>query len=304
MNLLFMPENTLPTDDYISIRSFKNIFLEVFEFVFRAVRFIVLSLHRKLFLFLLCCFAGLTAGYIYYWQYPRYFKTEMIVQHNDLNRKTYYEIIKNLNDLLVSQSYSNFASQLRIKDDLVKGIGYVEAVSITNEPLLSDTSTKMNLPFKIQIKTKDNSSLPALQNALLVYLNSNPYLKLVREGQKKIYADKLKFIEQEQVRLDSLKMNYNIALTSMRMPTTFYNNALDPADLYVHSLDLANEKEDILKWLNDRSESILLIDGFKIPANPQAASLTLSLLIGLSLGFVTGVIVALLAALQNMIGKL
>jgi hypothetical protein len=296
-----MPESISPSDDYISFSSIKNIFLDILQFIFKVFNFLISSVRRELGLFLLCCVLGLVGGYIYYIQSPRYFKAEMIVQHNELNRKAFYEIIKSLNDLISTQSYSNFAGQLKIDKALGRQVLYVEALGMNNESLVSDTSTKIKVPFKIQVKMSDNTSAPVLQNALLSYLNNNSYLRLTKEGQRRIYADRLQFIEREQSRLDSLKDNYNTALASMRLPATFYNNALNPAELYEHSLNLADEKEKVLKWMNNESEAITLIDGFKVSANPQSFSLKLFLLVGLASGILLGLIVAFLSAVKKMV---
>ena len=87
------------------------------------------------------------------------------------------------------------------------------------------------------------------------------------------------------------------------MPATFYNNALDPAALYEHSLNLANEKEKILKWLNNESQPILLIDSLKTPATPQSKSLIDLLLIGLALGVCTGLFICFLLNVNDVIEK-
>jgi hypothetical protein len=87
----------------------------------------------------------------------------------------------------------------------------------------------------------------------------------------------------------------------MRMPTTFYNNALDPAELYRQSSALDNQKEAILKWFNYESEAVVLVDGFKIPANPQSASVKIPMAIGLAAGIVLGLLLSLLAAIKNKV---
>ena len=87
----------------------------------------------------------------------------------------------------------------------------------------------------------------------------------------------------------------------MKMPLTFYNNASDPAALYQHALRLDSVKEYILKWLNNESSAVLLIDGFKKPATPQSVSLVVCLITGLAAGFAAGIILTLLIALKKAI---
>lgn len=294
-----MPENEHKSDDFISIDSIKNIFLDFFRFVFRTIDFILISIQRKLGLFLFCCALGLVSGYIYYWQNPRYYHAEMIVQSNTLSKKTYNEIVQNLNDLIGSQSYGALSSQLKIDHDKARDILSIMAVTISNVSLNSDTSTKVSDAFKIQLKARSTSSIPIFQDALLKYFKNSPYLRLIKEGEKRIYEEKLAFINLEQRKLDSLVSTYNMAVSQMKMPTTFYNNAMDPAGLYQYALKLDSVKERTQKWLNNESEAILLIDGFKTPANPQSVSLMLSLLIGFLFGVLLGILLVILSVLRN-----
>src|SRR5688500_14575199 len=290
-----MPENIHKSDDYISVGSIKNIVLDFFRFLFKAVDFVLISIRRRLGLFLFCCLIGIVGGYLYYWQNPSYYKTEMIVQSNDLTRKAYHEIVNNLNYLITTQSYAALSAQLKIDPEVSKDVLSIEAVAINNATLQTDTSMKIGQLFKIQMKAANISSIPVLENAIIKYINNSPYLRLLKDGEKKIYAEKLQFISYEQKKLDSLISDYHLAVNAMKMPTTFFNNALDPATLYEHALKLDSVKENTQRWLINKSEAILLIDGFKSPASPQSISLILSLLAGLTIGVITGIILVILA---------
>lgn len=296
-----MPENIHPSDDYISFSSIKNIFLDILQFIFKVFNFIISAVRRRLMLFAVCCIIGVMGSYIYYWQTPRYYDIEMIVQSNELSRRTYYEIIKSLNGLVTSQSYDNFSSQLKIDKQQSRGVLSMELTGINNEMLETDTTSKLRQAFKIKVKATNIQFAPLLQNALLDYLNNIPYAKLVKEGQKKIYLEKLEFIKQEQKKLDSLVSGYNVVVNQMKMPTTVYNNELDPAALYQHALKLDSVKEVVQTWLNNESKAILLIDGFKSPANPQSVSLKIHLIIGLLLGAALGLFLCMISALNKLL---
>ena len=136
-----MPEKIHKSDDYISVGSIKNIILDFFRFLFRAIDFILLSIRRRLGLFLFCCLIGIAGGFLYYWQNPAYYKTEMIVKSNDLTRKAFYEILANLNYLITSQSHSAFSAQLKLDPRLGKDVLAINAVDINNATLQTDTST-------------------------------------------------------------------------------------------------------------------------------------------------------------------
>ena len=296
-----MPENLNKSDDYISIEGIKKIFFDFFRIFFRVFDFIILSIQRRLGLFILCCLLGLASGYLYYFQNPPYYKAEMIVQPNDLSKKAYYEILRNLDDLITSQSYTAFSSELKVDPELGQRVVSIEAFGLNSVTLEADTSTRIGQPFKIQMKTTNVSSIPVLQNALLNYLNNSPYLKLIKDGEKRIYTEKLQFINYEQKKIDSLISDYRVAVAAMKMPATFYNNSMDPAALYQHALKLDSVKEAAQRWLNNKSEAILLIDGFKSPANPQSTSLIISLLSGLTIGVIIGILLVILAHIKKAI---
>jgi hypothetical protein len=223
----------------------------------------------------------------------------MIVQSNSLTKKAYHEIVENINELIHSQSHAALSSQLKVEEAVIKDVVSLETVNISDESLNADTSTKVGGPFKIQLKSRNTQSIPALQNALLNYFRNSPYLRLIKDGEKKIYTEKLEFIIQQQKKLDSFISNYHSVTGQIKIPSSFYNNTVDPANLYQHSLKLDSVKEKTQRWLNNESEAVLVIDGFKTPANPQSASLMLSLVVGLSIGVVIGMFAVILSVLRR-----
>ncbi|MGN6402065.1 MAG: hypothetical protein ACTHMD_16525 [Flavisolibacter sp.] len=286
-------------EDYISLSTIKNAILDFFGFLFRGVELISLSIRKNLFLFFVCCLLGIAASYLFYVFRPKFYTSEMTVYYNDLTRKDYSEIVSNLNTLAITQSYADLQKELGVNAEVVKNIKGLQALKMNGETLDKDTSSKIGQPFKIQFKLNQIMATEPLQNALLNYLNNNPYLKLIKEGQKKVYQDKLAFIEREQQKLDSLKTSYNNAIASSKMSATFYNNAMNPADLYVQSNSLANQKEFIVKWMNNESNAVMLIDGLKKPVSANTFALKGLLIVGLACGVALGIIACILAAITK-----
>lgn len=287
------------TDDYITLSSIKKVILDLLRLVFNFFDFILKSLKTFFLWFVLCCLLGIGISYLIYKVKPRYYESEMIVYNNELAKKDYNEIIKNLNNLLFTQSYQDLSTLLKISPDKVNKIENFQALSIINENLDKDTSTKVGQPFKIVIKFKKETNVDSLQYSIIEYLNNNPYLTKIREGQTKILTDKIEFINSQLQKLDSLQRIYNRVVLNNKMPSTFYNNAMNPAELYNQSINLANEKETILKWLNNKSEAIMLIDGLKKPVYSNRLSLKIWLLIGLVSGAFIGVIVTTLLFIRK-----
>jgi hypothetical protein len=291
------------SEDYISLSTIKNAIWEFIHFVFRFFSFILSAIVRYKYLFFGTIIVSVLLAYLYSTIKSPYYETEMIVQQNNLPRKAYGEIIYNLDALTSSHSYGDLANELKISRDDARHITSMEPLSLSNDPLSQDTSSLVGLPLKIKVKVKDNNMIPRLQTALVNYLNNNPFVKNTRESQKMVFTQKLEFIDREQKKLDSLKETYNRTLATMRLPTTFYNNGLDPAEIYKHSMDLASQKAIILRWLNEESNGVLLIDGFKRPENPQSVSRTKIMLFGLIFGLALGLILSILAALKGRMNQ-
>jgi hypothetical protein len=269
------------------------------RFIFRSVDFMVLAIKAHLILFIACCLVFTSLGFLYARMKGKYFQTEMIVQQSSLTKKTYYEIIHNLDQMIKTKSYEDLACALGVEKHAACQLLSLSASNLSNESLEKDTSTKAGLPFKIRVRTSENVHLPELQSGIVNYLNNIPYAKQKREGQKKILNEKLSFIEQEQKKLDSLKETYNHSLAGMKQPASFFNNALNPAELYEHSLNLASQKESIQNWMNTEGNGIMLSDGFKIPANPKSPSTIFLVLIGLVAGVLAGMVLSLLAEFRK-----
>ncbi len=294
-----MAESKIESNDLVSWNDLKLAILGLFKFFFTCLAFIKSAIKKNIIALLIFSIVGGLFGYSYYLLHPPYYEAEMIVQYNDLNKKTYYEIIAGLNNLLISRSYSKFSTELGISEKTAHHVNNLEAMSINNVTLKEDTSSKVGQPFKILARMKTNDIIDTMQEAIFDYLRNNPYLKRLKEGQKRIQEDMLSFIDKEQKNLDTLKANYSQTLATLKMPSTFYNNAINPADLYQQSLTLAYQKEATLRWLNNESEAVMLISPFKKTETPKKTTLKIPLLIGLASGFLLGLIISAIAELKR-----
>jgi hypothetical protein len=298
-----MPEQQEYAGDLISLQGLKSAINQVFRVFFKAIDFLGYSVKKHLLAVFAFTLSGLGISYLYYIASPSYYAVEMIVMHNDLPRRTYHEIINNLNSLLISDSYPRFASELQISENAARKIITLETKNLFGVPLAKDTTTRAGQPFKIAAKLRKSDVADTLQNALINYLNSNPYIKRIKEGLERINEQRLLFIQSELNKLDSLKASYNQFLQSSKGPATFYNNAINPAEIYVQSNSLVNQRDSILKWKNYASSAILLIDSVKSTSKPKTLFLPLVLLIGITSGLLLGILWALLKTLKQSVSS-
>jgi hypothetical protein len=216
----------------------------------------------------------------------------MIVEFTELNKRTFAEMFSQLNTLILTGSHQQLAKELQVSVPVARNIGFIETFNINNEPLFKDTSTRVNQTFKVVVAVNTNAITDTLQAALTRFLNNNPYLVQIKAAQRKIAAHKLTFIDNELVKLDSLKSEYNRFLASSKTTSTFYNNAINPADIYQQSTNLMNERERTVRWLELNASPVNVVSGFKMPAKPLSSSMQKWLLLfglaGMLLGFLIG----------------
>ena len=265
---------------------------QLFRFLVRIIDFFNTVLFRNKFLILGGLMAGLLLGYLYYNSRKNSFKISMIVEFTELNKKTFAEMFTQLNTLILTGSHQQLANELQVSVPVAKSIGMIETFNINNEPLYKDTSTRVNQTFKIVVAVNNNGMTDTLQAAFLRYLNNNPYLLQLKSAQKKLAEHKLNFIDNELVKLDSLKSEYNRFLADSKNTSTFYNNAINPADIYQQSTNLMNERERTSRWLELNLYPVNVVSGFKMPVRPVSSSLQKLLLVfgiaGMLLGFLIG----------------
>jgi len=225
----------------------------------------------------------------------------MIVQNNELTKKAFAEMTQQLNNLIGGNSKAKLASVLNTSPQIASNILYVDSKTMNDEPLEGDTSTKLRQPFKIVAGLKDYTQSDTIQSLILSQLNNSPYLKLLREQQTKLYTDRLAYIDGELSKLDSLKTEYNRFIASSKISATFYNNAFNPADIYVQSYALYNQRESTLRWLNIDKDAVSVIDGFKSSSLPNSIGLVKALLIFGAIGFFITYLIAFLGETKKRV---
>ena len=287
-----MADQNINPEDRIALPGLKAIIKEMLILFFRIISFVNFVVRKWKFMLLSGLILGIVLGYVYYSTKPSFYNVSMVVVYNELTKKTYAEILDQLDRLTTTGSKEELARELKISRETAGSILSINSKNINNEPLRNDTSSKTKQPFKIILALANNKLDDSLQTAIINYINNSPYLKKVKEDQRKNFLNKISFIDRELEKLDSLKNEYTRFLASSKISATFYNNAFNPTDIYVHSSQLVNQKEAMLTSMNIDGTAVSVIDGFKITSTPQSASVLKYLLgiggIGLFAGLILG----------------
>jgi hypothetical protein len=290
-------------EDSIEIPPVKRLIFQFLDLFFSILgKFSQVFRFRKILLFI-GLVLGLLFGYFYYYQRSSSFELSMILESSNLTKGTSAEIVKNLNSLIASQSYVRLAMDLGVSEMQARKIGNLSTLTMDNEPLETDTSTRLHTPFKLVAYVSQASISDTLQKALVHYLNYKSNIRRISDEQVKIGKEKLFLIDRDLAKLDSLKSEYNRFLASSKISTTFYSNAFDPAEIYKQSSALMKDKEEVLSWLNTSTEPFLVIDEFKAPVKAKSASLGKALFLGAAIGISIFFLFGLMLELNKMFVK-
>jgi hypothetical protein len=109
----------------------------------------------------------------------------------------------------------------------------------------------------------------------------------------------MNFSEKELTKLDSLKTELARFLGSSKISATFYNNAINPADIYIQSNNLIAQKEQALRDLYVENDAISLLDRLRIPNHYASSSLLKILFLTGCAGLLAGLLLALLLEIRK-----
>lgn len=207
--------------------------------------------------------AGVVIGFLLYKARPASYKLSVIVKPLELEGSIYGQIIKSLNDLVSSGSTSELVNSLKIPPGDAGKISQITARTMHGIDLIKDTALyTLGRPFIIEATVTDSKMAIPLQNALINYLNTNPYLAKLKSDRLELMSRKLAFVESELAKLDSMKTQYNRFLSMLKMPSINYI-PLDPSKIYDASYKYYYEKNKIEEWIRQGKDAVVKVEGAK-----------------------------------------
>ena len=292
-----MIEQNRPDSDDITLSSIKKGLVGLLLVIYAILGSFYLFIFKHALVIIVCTVLMGGIGYLIAMRTRPVYSLEMIVKPSDLTKRTYAEAIDQLNELASSKSYKGLSNELKISEGNVRNIKRLNATNIDGEVLSKDTSSRTDLPFIVKAEVYNNSIADSLQQMLLNYFNTNDYLRERKVMQKKVFEEKLIFIEGELKKLDSLKEQYNRFLNTSGKSAMFYNNAFNPVDIYQRSNEYQVQKEFVITWLNNETQTLKAIVGFKPsirPVDGKRDKIVLYFsLAGLLFGFLLGAVLEL-----------
>lgn len=288
-------------DDQINLAGIRHFFVFLLKGLFGALTFLSETVEKRKYTVLIGVLAGVIFGSVYYINKPRYYRASMVVVFNKLTKRTYAEIIDQLNVLAASGSGNRLARELNLSDSITSNILNIEATNIFGERLNLDTSTKVNQPIKIIVGFRHTSDPDSIQYGIINYINNLPYLKKLADVDLKNNTERIKFADNDLAKLDTLKTEYNRFIASSKVSATFYNNAINPADIYEQTGLIITEREKAQRGLYAEKDAVSLVDGFKMTNVPYSKSLLELLLITGSIGLLGGIMIGAFMEARNRV---
>lgn len=172
------------------------------------------------------------------------YTSSFIIQPLDKHEKVHLKILYDVQTLLKYKDFRSIAKELKIDTLTSKKI---IALRTLNPSLKNGTDSINNT--EVIITTSDFNQFLPIQNALITYLETNPYFAKIKELRIKQIEVELTQVEKEIVQLDSLKMlqmrNYGKQNVSGQNPVLL-NELINPTAVYSAQTDRIYKKADLM----------------------------------------------------------
>lgn len=290
-----MTDNRYDSDDYISLDWVKAVLFQVIKAIFSVFDRFFRLIRRYWLLFVLLFSMGIAVGFALKQVVTYNSDLNMLVKFNNLDRLTYSNIIQSLDDLAKSREYDRLVSELNIKHADAQLITGIKLTKPNRDPYTPEDSLTLKNPMLITVSLKSITAADAVDSAIIGYINNNPYIKKVKDGERAAYQEELDFISSELHKLDSLKTEYNRSINSGKSATIYYN-AFNPADIYARSAALMDQRTQIVMWFASQRNAASLVSAIKLETINKNRSLG-----PVALGALSGLVLSLLISLHREI---
>lgn len=217
---------------------------------------------------------------------PKVYTAEMTVSYVHYEKKIYADMLKKLDLLISSGSFSTLAEMLGMEENEVKEMKSVRGYNIRREDLTGDLSTE-KIPFYIVVEVSDLEILTRLESALVNYLNGTDYIRDRLDFMRKQSEAELAFLEQRLAVADSLSRTLTI------------RGDILPDEKTITRMELLEETMAIYDRLKQVRGSLAfnlnveILDGFIPSEDPSGKGLRQLIILGFMAGVALWVVILL-----------
>ncbi|MDO1445130.1 hypothetical protein Q0590_02655 [Rhodocytophaga aerolata] len=277
-SMLDLNETKTETEDQIDLRLVIRIVISYFK------------RYRKLIYGLSAL--GLVLGIVLWYTTKPTYKTSLIAKtdYTYLLNSEVITIIESLQKLRAKNEFEQLSERLNISEEKVKMLKKINALPVSIETAPNYTQTS----FNISVEVSSNQILDSLQLGIINLLENTNYVK-VRQESKLIRLQSLRVRLQKELNdLDSVKSLVNEVIKNGRSPTVFS----DPGNINTRIIDLYEKMlitEESIKFV----KPVQVIEGFKKFKLPDSPRLSIHVLGGLIIGFITSILIILIIFIRK-----
>lgn len=221
-----------------------------------------------------------------WWLKPRYYQAEMTVSYVHYEKKIYADMLEKLNMLIQAGDAASSSDLLGLQEEEARGIYYIRSFNIRKEPLVEDLGTE-KIPFYIGVGVKDPDILPALQQAIVDYLDNTDFIQSRLDFMYEKTVEELEFLEQRLAVADSLSKMYIIRKEGMNDEKAITRKGLLDETMAIYA------RIQEVRGLQAFNLNIEVLDGFIALENKPGKSLLTFILLGFFAGIIMRIILLL-----------
>jgi len=257
---------------------------------------IVIYFRRFRSIYIVAILVGIVAGVVLYLCLPKLYKSRMVVHPMYLTNGEQMQLIDNWNELLKRHEYASIAADWNCDEELIRKVSSIDATDI----MKVFTPNNPN-GFYVDVKVKNNSILPALQQAILFGLNNSEFVKEKLRVRRENIQFMIDEVNKEMAKLDSTKTNVDKIISNKEKNSS--SLMIDVSGMNKELIDL-NEKllsyKEELKFVN----GVFVIQGFSRFDTPVSISPKVMIIIGLIFFIVIAYIYTLIILVKERMRKL
>jgi hypothetical protein len=201
---------------------------------------------------------------------PLQYKATMVCEFTSLSKKTYGEMLQQLNDLAENHSHAQLAAALSIPENEANAIIEISGLNITGTPLYDDYTGDRG-PMYITVTSTNRNVFANLQHQLPEYLGNHSPFRVKRNKMEREQCERRIFqFKNDMILLDSLISAYALHIKN--------TTTLTDSSIILTNLDKLFEikagKEDKIEqaeWrIKELEQPIEVLYGF-LPADKPAS---------------------------------
>lgn len=252
----------------LNLSEMKEYISNVLRFFIHFLKFILLILRKKILVIFPLFLVVLFSLYFLLAQSKNEYEVKMSCVYNDNHQRIFGEMLQQLDILLKAKEYEKLSVILQMEVNLTKQVKSIQGKTLSLGKLEEDYS-KNKEPFYIYSTVYNTSILPELEEKIIQYLNNNALSQRAFQKQKEKWGSRIKFYENQIIKLDSLKevIKLSYLSNSNRIDLAQQNNSV--VDVYKLS-DTMSFYLDDFKYYFEHYKTVEKIYGF-MPTNIPSA---------------------------------